>query len=374
MNRLRVFILALASCSVLQSQTIFPHLEGDALGVAVVDKFKPKFVETYSNARILMYTKIYNVQDSVRTLYSDYAVYLPPNEKLPIQYLAMNAKPNGINAEHIYPQSKGAQEEFGNAFSDLHNLAPSRWEVNEARSNYPFGEIDDKESESWFYKSQNVKMPELIKSNEISHYSELKSDINSDGLFEPREEVKGDIARAVFYFYTMYREEAIKSDPEYFDLMKKDLCTWQSIDPVDSSEMHRNLVKASYQDGQANPFILDCTLASRMYCPESPPVYCEDLTVSLDVSVNYGPALEPSIKIFPNPNQGTFTLDISNIQPAQYQVEIFNASGQLLYSIEDRLDYFNSINMWNAKGGMHIIHVTNLDTGRKYSGVFMIIR
>ena len=80
---------------------IFPNLDGAELMDAVVDEYKPRFVETYSVARELMYREIYNEEDTVHTLYSVYKLYLPPNELFPIQYLARNASADGINAEHI---------------------------------------------------------------------------------------------------------------------------------------------------------------------------------------------------------------------------------------------------------------------------------
>ena len=47
------------------------------------------------------------------------------------------------------------------------------------------------------------------------------------GKFEPRESVKGDIASAVFYFYTMYQEEANEADFEFFESMKEVLISWK---------------------------------------------------------------------------------------------------------------------------------------------------
>ena len=111
-----------------------------------------------------------------------------------------------------------------------------------------------------------------------------------------------------------------------------------------------------------------------MYCSDYPPSACANLTTSIDDSFTKGEALEPAIKIYPNPNSGIFTLDISNISPGNYQVDIYFLSGQLIYSLNEELDYFNSINMWNAKSGMHIIHLTNHDTGRKYSGTFEVLK
>ena len=366
------FILLLVSADV-QSQ-IFPDLLNQDLFDAVVEEYKPNFVEVYSSARESMYRDIYNVNDSVNTLYSGHKLYLPPEEELPIQFLAMNASSDGINAEHIYPRSKGAKEEYGNAFSDLHNLAPARWEVNEARSNFAFSEIDDHITDCWFYKSDKIRDRDLLPEDMVHSYAEVEGVGQSFGYFEPKEDAKGDVARAIFYFYTMYRSEALREDPNFFHTMREDLCSWHNEDPVDEIEMERNLKKAAIQDGKSNPFILDCSLVNRMYCPDVSASSCSNLTTSIDDSFLEGEELNPKVKIYPNPSQGIFTLDISNISPGKYKVDIYAMSGQLIYSLNEKLDYFNSINMWNAKNGSHIIHLTNKDTGRKYSGLFEIIR
>lgn len=353
---------------------ILPDLEGDELYVAVVEEYKPNFVEIFSKARTLMYTDIYNVNDSVHTLYSGHKLYLPPNEELPIQYLAMNASPNGINTEHIYPKSKGAKEEYGNAFSDLHNLAPARWEVNEARGNYIFVDINDSQTDYWYHEQTKSDNFEDFDHSMIDAFSEVEGVGNIEGKFEPRESVKGDVARSVFYFYSMYRDEAHKEDPGFFNEMREDLCRWHNEDEIDETEMDRNLMKAMVQDGKPNPFIMDCSLVNRLYCQEYVPISCKNITTAVDQFLFEGEELTPNIKIYPNPNDGIFTLDISKITPGKYKVDIYFMSGQLIYSLTEHLDYFNSINMWNAKSGMHIIHLTKLDSGRKFSNVFEIIK
>ncbi|MFT6807729.1 MAG: endonuclease I [Saprospiraceae bacterium] len=370
-----VICLIVAYASLTQAQ-IHADLGGEALYKAVVESYKPQFVEIYSNARLLMYKEIYNVRDSVETLYSGHKLYLPPNEEFPIQFLAMNAQADGINAEHIYPRSKGAKEEYGNAFSDLHNLAPARWEVNSARSNFPFEDINDTQTEMWYKCDKSMIASSDFSNEAIDHYSEVEGLGDFNGAFEPREEVKGDVARSIMYFYTMYREEALLEDANFFADMQSTMVRWHNEDPVDSVEMERTLLKALVQDGKANPFILDCTLGNRLYGmgENSSSNTCSNLTTAIDNSIFGGDAIDPSIKIYPNPNNGIFTLDISDINPGKYQVDIYMMSGLLLYSLNEYLDYFNSINMWNARPGLHIIHLRNLDTGRKYSGLFKVVK
>ena len=372
---IKLFLLSFCSVGGLQiCAQILPDLEGEDLYDEVVAQYKPNFVEVYAQARVLMYTEIYNTEDSVEAIYSGHKLYLPPTEESPIQFLAMNASPNGINTEHIFPRSKGARPENGNAFSDLHNLAPARWEVNEARSNFSFDNINDIETDCWYARREKLKNSSSLSNEAIKAYSEVDGLGERNGLFEPREAVKGDIARSVFYFYTMYRAEADSEDSNFFSDMQKTLCEWHNDDAVDSVEMDRNLMKAIVQDGKTNPFIMDCGLANRMYCPSFDAQDCKNLTTAVDESLFIGQEIKPAIKIFPNPNNGIFTLDISDITPGNYQVNIYKISGQLLYSLNENLDFFNSINMWNVRSGLHIIHIVSKESGRKYSGLFKVIK
>ncbi len=373
-KRIFVYItLSLIIVFPLQAQ-IHAELEGDALYEAVLASYKPNFVEMYSEARILMYSEIYNVNDSVEAIYSGHKKYLPPDETAIIQFMAMNAQPNGINTEHIYPRSKGAKQEYGNAFSDLHNLAPARWEVNSARSNFPFDDILDTKTERWYSRDRSMSNTNGLSPEMIDLYAEVYGLNDYQGLFEPREKVKGDVARSVMYFYTMYRAEALREDPLYFDDMRETLCQWHVLDPVDTIELERSVMKGLVQDGKANPFVLDCTLANRMYCPDNTDASCSNLTTAIDESIYGGEEIDPKIKIYPNPNNGIFTLDISNVAPADYKVDIYLITGKLLYSLRERLDYFNTINMWNAQPGTYVLHLTNMSTGRKYSGIFNIVK
>ncbi len=103
-------------------------------------------------------------------------------------------------------------------------------------------------------------MLNAIPSSAINQYSEVIST-----QFEPREKVKGDIARAMFYFYTIYRDQADRVDPNYFDKQRQTLCKWNQQDPPDSTEIERSHAISRFQ-GNDNPFVLDVRLAERAYC------------------------------------------------------------------------------------------------------------
>ena len=66
----------------------------------------------------------------------------------------------------------------------------------------------------------------------------------------------------MFYFYAMYQQAA---DSNFWDSQKTTLFEWHSIDPVDQEELDRTWLIASYQEEHPNPFILDSSLARRIW-------------------------------------------------------------------------------------------------------------
>ena len=241
-------------------QPVFPGLDGPVLLNNVLALYKPNVVLDYANSRDTLYARVLAIDDdSLRCVYSGHTLYLDPTQD-PTQYVYLNGISLGMNTEHAYPQAKGAAE--GNPRSDMHHLFPARIPVNEARGNSPYSEIPDAQTQQWFYKAQVLSS---VPAQNKDLYSESR-----EGAFEPRESVKGDLARAMFYFYTMYRAQADAADPVFFAGQRATLCQWHLQDPADSAELIKTWRIAPYQENKPNPFILDCTLARRIYCPELP--------------------------------------------------------------------------------------------------------
>lgn len=142
-------------------------------------------------------------------------------------------------------------------YSDMHYLFPSVQAINASRSNSPFSDIDDNETDKWYRLSQTLYS---IPISNIDEYSEKEN--NYPYCFEPRESVKGNIARAMFYFYTIYNDVA---DESFWDVQKETLYKWHYQDPVDQTELDRTNAIAPYQDDKENPFVLDSTLVRRMW-------------------------------------------------------------------------------------------------------------
>ena len=105
-----VWMIALTT-SLYAQESIFPDYEGELLLDKIREEYKPNTVLTYNEAREYMFRNVYNRRDTLEGTYSGYKVHLPSNTPLVIDFLAEE----GINTEHIYPRSKGASEENGNA-------------------------------------------------------------------------------------------------------------------------------------------------------------------------------------------------------------------------------------------------------------------
>ncbi|MGK0190139.1 MAG: endonuclease I [Verrucomicrobiales bacterium] len=158
-----------------------------------------------------------------------------------------------VNTEHTWPQSK-----FKNARgeeqmkADLHHLFATASLVNNKRGSRPFDDIPDTETQEWWASATALSE---IPGENIEGYSE-----STDLVFEPREAHKGNVARAMFYFYSIYGDRQI--DRDWFTPQIETLISWHELDPVDDPERVRSARIAAVQ-GNENPFVLDPTLVGR---------------------------------------------------------------------------------------------------------------
>ncbi len=255
----KIVMIILLYCGAFQAghAQLFPGLEGDQLTDALRDAYTPGQLLNDTQVRDTLYAKVFAESDSVRCIYSGFAKFLPVGVD-PSQWLfGTGFEIESMNLEHGWPQAKGAGKGTDGNVNMFH-LFPSRTAINSDRANFPFADIPDHLTQKWYYRDKEMA---VMPGNSIHAYSEY---IN--GSFEPRESVKGDIARAMFYFWTIYREDALAADPFFFGSQLADLCAWHEQDPVDAAELMRNDIIAHYQDGKGNPFITDCSLIRRAYC------------------------------------------------------------------------------------------------------------
>ncbi|GEM_PF-1768207 len=143
------------------------------------------------------------------------------------------------NREHVWPRSHGDLEDLGGpAYTDLHHIRPTLVPVNGARGNLDFDEGGT-----------------LVSGT---------TDCYKDGdSFEPRDEVKGDVARMMFYMAVRYEGGSGELDLELNDNVNNDgpfvgrlsvLLTWHYNDLPDAFERARNEAIFGIQ-GNRNPFV-----------------------------------------------------------------------------------------------------------------------
>jgi endonuclease I len=173
------------------------------------------------------------------------------------------------NREHVWPQSLlgvSVTNSSINEGSDLHNLKPANPSENSSRSNDYF------------------------------------DNFRTADTYEPRDEVKGDIARILFYMTVRYSNlELVNTPPATYEMAKLDvLLEWHNQDPVDDFERNRNEVIYSYQNNR-NPFIDRPEFVSSVWNP---------------TSVNR--SLAETIRVFPNP--ATSILYVDGVEDATYSI------------------------------------------------------
>jgi hypothetical protein len=307
-----IFILLLYVLSGY-TQPIFPGLTGQQLQDSLAANYKPQTVLSYADARDTLFSRILTVDDSLHCVYSDYTIWMDPTQD-PNQW----AYNNGIDTEHTWPQSKGA---VNNARSDMHHLYPTRIQVNSARGSDPFSEIPDIDTDRWFRKEQILT---TIPSSHIDEYSE--KDDNA-ALFEPREDHKGNVARAMFYFYTMYEQEANAADPNFFQIQKDVLLEWHRYDPADSLEIVRTGLIAGYQDGCANPYVLDSSLVYRAYFAGSTGISEDDSPVIKQVILHQN---------YPNPFNPKTVISWQLAVDSRIHLSIYDLTGNKLFTLLDK--------------------------------------
>ena len=352
MKYLIILFTLLCSLTISAQDIIEPCKFGQPLIDALQSQFRPSNPLGYGPARDILYSEIDNEGLNLSGIYTGFTVELDPNADPSVSAFQNGA---GINAEHVYPQSQGAGDEPMK--SDLHNIFPSKVSVNSDRGSCPFGEIEDTDTEKWYYLSSQMSS---IPTSDIEKYSEKDEE---DCVFEPREAVKGDIARAVFYFYAIYQDQALAASNTFFANQKDILYQWHLNDPVDNIESTRDELIAQEQ-GNNNPFIIDSTLAWRAFfeADASYPVgdpNCFSLTTSTDEL-----AQQNAIRISSNLLEEVLTVFSEN---ENGQVRLFDASGKMI--LEKKMLTETYLDVQALKQGIYILHVLT-DEQRKVFKLF----
>jgi len=175
-----------------------------------------------------------------------------------------------LNREHVWAKSHGNFADIPPMYGDVHNLKPSAASVNQDKSNLDFdngGMQHDVATGCYF----------------------------SDTTWEARDEVKGDIARIIFYMATRYEGNDGEMDLEVVDHNHtyplpqhgklSTLMQWNEQDPPDAFERNRNNVIFQFQKNR-NPFIDNPEFVQLIWGEVSPnPISIDDVQMLPQIAV-----------------------------------------------------------------------------------------
>jgi len=159
-----------------------------------------------------------------------------------------------LNREHVWAKSHGNFADMPPMYGDVHNLKPAAATVNQSKSNLDFdnGGVQHAVATGCYY---------------------------TDSTWEARDDIKGDIARIIFYMSTRYEGndgemdlEVVNWNNTYPNAQHGKLSTllqWNLLDPPDAFERNRNDVIFTFQKNR-NPFIDDPNFAELIWGEATP--------------------------------------------------------------------------------------------------------
>lgn len=149
----------------------------------------------------------------------------------------------GWTREHVWAKSHGNFGISKGAGTDVHHLRPADASVNSSRNNKDFDTGGTEYIDGTF----------------------PSSNFGDEDSWEPRDQVKGDVARAIFYMAVRYEgdngeldleiEENVNTFPRPIHGRLSTLLVWHEIDPVDNWERRRNDIIYTRFQKNRNPFI-----------------------------------------------------------------------------------------------------------------------
>lgn len=177
-----------------------------------------------------------------------------------------NAEGQCYNREHLFPQGFFNNADNLPMVSDIHHVIPTDGFVNNGRSNYPFGVVS----------STNTSYSNGSKWGTGNNYG------YTGRCFEPIDEFKGYVARAMLYFAVRYEDNWNDSgwsshttqynplngtsNQFYETWFINTMLDWHNANPPSKFEIDRN--NASYiVQGNRNPFVDNPTYANLIWNP-----------------------------------------------------------------------------------------------------------
>lgn len=246
----------------------------------------------------------------------------------------------GYSREHVfahswmptYPADSPEEPEY----TDQHNLFPTNFpSVNAVRSNYPFGEVVDVESS--FLGSK------------------IGLDANGDRVFEPRDDMKGNTARALMYQAVSYNgQSGLWAFPDQISFTipygqdAEVIKNWHFQDLPDNYEIARNEYIYSIQ-GNRNPFVDSVNFAC----------YIDFSNMSYNANacnVGINELVNDKLAVYPVPASQTLFVEVDGIAVNGYS--IMDLQGRVIETKKDLNASVVEINAAAFTSGTYLVLVS----------------
>lgn len=240
----------------------------------------------------------------------------------------------GYSREHTYAHSWMPTFPADNPeeaeYVDYHNLYPTNLaQANSPRSNLPFG---------------------IITGPVVFNYLEGSVGEIADGsyVYEPRDDQKGNLARAIFYMATCYNgpngtgdDWSIPANQDQ-DVLKN----WHFGDLPDNYEIARHELIYETQNNR-NPYIDSVDFAC--FVNFSDMTHDEDCALSLDENI-----VESNLVVFPNPSNDMVYVQVNGINIEK--LTITDMTGRVVGEFNSEMAV--KINVKDFNAGSYILNIT----------------
>ncbi|MBW6514652.1 MAG: endonuclease [Candidatus Syntrophosphaera sp.] len=268
-------------------------LTGNELYAGLHGLISTNTYNNYAGAKVYLFQQLENHNGYVTCIYTGY------EHDVGYNYTGSS----NPNTEHTYAQSWFGVLDDQVRRSDLHHLFPSTDVVNSSRGNLPLFTVANHATANVYYTWTPWQ-------------SFRGANANGINVFEPADETKGNIARALLYFNTRYYDTLTQANVN----MIPDLVQWHYFDPPDSLEIARNQGVYAFQYNR-NPYVDHPEFVGRIWGGSSASDETAPPVASLVLD-----------RVFPNPFSSGTTLSLQSKEPQSATVSVYNARGQKIRS------------------------------------------
>ncbi len=242
------------------------------------------------------------------------------------------------NREHVWAKSHGGFGTSMPAGTDAHHIRPADVQVNSLRGHLDFD-------------------------NGGSPVPGAPGCYKDDNSFEPRDAVKGDVARMIFYMAVRYEGGGGEPDLEVVDRVNtypdpehgklSTLLQWNAQDPPDDFERNRNdVIYYDYQHNR-NPFIDHPEYVSMIWGDPS--------------DIKHNPEL--NISVYPNPVSSSLKIECDDNN--NYIYRLFTTTGTQIE--KNYLDEgTNTVDVSGLNSGLYFLQIVSNREG--YSHTYKIVK